>query len=360
VKIAFLWSELSGYMVASIEELKRQPEVDVLVVHWPVNKTAPFDLTNLAKDHCYINKCSVSPAEMLARLQAFGPEVVLLSGWGDCSYLRWAGALKQQGAKIVCCMDTQWRNTLRQRLAVLTKRFHTVRHFDAFWVAGERAAQFAQRLRVNRQAIWRGVYTCDSRKFDAAYASRRQKVQGGSPWPRQFLFVGRYCEAKGIHTLLQAYQSYRLKSQDPWELHCAGAGPLKSRLSAIQGVVDHGFVQPDELADLFGQAGAFVLPSMYEPWGVVLHEAASSGLPIVCSDQCGASVELLRDGYNGYLFEAGNSYELERSLSLLADMSTLSLSVMSERSSLVSKQFSPELWAEYLTQKALGLKAESQ
>ena len=45
-----------------------------------------------------------------------------------------------------------------------------------------------------------------------------------------------------------------------------------------------------------------VLPSNYEPWGLVINEAAAAGLAIVASDVVGAAAELVQDGVNGRLF----------------------------------------------------------
>ena len=43
----------------------------------------------------------------------------------------------------------------------------------------------------------------------------------------------------------------------------------------------------------------FILPSKYEPWGVVVHEAACSGLPLILSDSVGSRNELLINNHNG-------------------------------------------------------------
>jgi glycosyltransferase involved in cell wall biosynthesis len=53
------------------------------------------------------------------------------------------------------------------------------------------------------------------------------------------------------------------------------------------------------MENVWGDAGAFVLPSRFDPWPLALVEAAASGLPIVCSDACGSAVEVVRNGYNG-------------------------------------------------------------
>jgi len=34
-------------------------------------------------------------------------------------------------------------------------------------------------------------------------------------------------------------------------------------------------------------SGCFILPSRYEPWALVIHEAACAGLPIICTNVCG-------------------------------------------------------------------------
>lgn len=356
MKIVFLWAELSGYMLVSLEALRQLTDIDVLVCYWP-NRLTPFSFAHLQQDASYISKDAGTSQDILLRLVSYEPDVVILSGWMDKMYLEYAKALKKQGARIVCCMDTQWQNTPRQNLVALTKRLNFMSLFDAFWVAGERAAQYARRLQSDGQVIWHGLYTCDNASFEQAYAKRLQRVEKGNDvWPHRFLFVGQYRARKGIECLLEAYESYRRQTSDPWELHCAGDGPLKARLNAVDGVVDHGFTQPDRLTGLFEDAGAFVLPSIYEPWGVVLHEASAAGLPIICSDVCGASVELLQDAYNGYLFRSGSSRELQWALFHIATRNPFELKTMSDHSFQISKRLSPNRWAGYLVQKVRQLR----
>jgi glycosyltransferase involved in cell wall biosynthesis len=49
-----------------------------------------------------------------------------------------------------------------------------------------------------------------------------------------------------------------------------------------------------------------VLPSDYEPWALVIIEAAAAGLAILRSDVVGAAAELVRDGRNGRVFPPGD------------------------------------------------------
>ena len=74
------------------------------------------------------------------------------------------------------------------------------------------------------------------------------------------------------------------------------------------------FVQPHDMPDLFARASVFVLPSNYEPWGVVIHEALSSGMPVLCSDKCGAAYDLLDKESVNSLFAPGDFSALAKGM----------------------------------------------
>ena len=70
-----------------------------------------------------------------------------------------------------------------------------------------------------------------------------------------------------------------------------------------------GFVQPDALPEVYGAAGALVLPSREDLWGVVALEACTAGLPVVVSDGCGASEDLATPA-NGFTVPVGDAAAL--------------------------------------------------
>jgi glycosyltransferase involved in cell wall biosynthesis len=79
-----------------------------------------------------------------------------------------------------------------------------------------------------------------------------------------------------------------------------------------------GGVSEDELAQRYVDADVFALLSRNETWGVVVNEAAASGLPLVLSDRVGAAHDLLRDGENGFLVPADDVEAAADALSRLA------------------------------------------
>ncbi len=95
--------------------------------------------------------------------------------------------------------------------------------------------------------------------------------------------------------LLQAWQQLGAKEGD-WELHLIGNGSLKAQLEATAGVVLKDFMQPEQLILEVANTGCFLLPSRGEPRGVVAHEFAAAGLPLILSDSVGAAGTFLISG----------------------------------------------------------------
>jgi glycosyltransferase involved in cell wall biosynthesis len=93
----------------------------------------------------------------------------------------------------------------------------------------------------------------------------------------------------------------------------AGDGPLRSSLEhkAKELGIAHrirflGFMNQSQLPSVYRAADLLVLPSYYEPFGLVVNEGMLCGLPVVVSDRVGAKFDLVRPGENGYVFPVGN------------------------------------------------------
>jgi glycosyltransferase involved in cell wall biosynthesis len=72
------------------------------------------------------------------------------------------------------------------------------------------------------------------------------------------------------------------------------------------------FLQPKELREELLKGGVGCLPSYKDQWGIVLHEYALMGLPILASSGCGAATEFLKSGFNGFMFRKGNVNDMYR------------------------------------------------
>ncbi len=126
-----------------------------------------------------------------------------------------------------------------------------------------------------------------------------RRSYGYAPEDRVFLFVANELERKGFDVLLNA------AAQMP-EAKILGAGRRAPSRQLVEraGLGDRlqwvGHVR--DVAALQSAADALVLPTRYEPWGLVIVEALGSGLPVVTSRLAGAA-SLVCDGRTGSLLE---------------------------------------------------------
>ena len=71
-------------------------------------------------------------------------------------------------------------------------------------------------------------------------------------------------------------------------------------------VIFTGFRNQSELPGLYDLCDVFVLPSLLEPWGLVVNEVMNAGRAVIVSDQVGAAFDLVREGETGFVFPAGD------------------------------------------------------
>lgn len=350
-RFAILYTEPGSYTHSCLAALRDIYNCEILAITYPTAKNAPFESNPLfGMGELFDRNSFQSSAEIATKVLDFQPDAVYVSGWSDKQYLQTARIIKKSGVPVISGLDTQFYGRLRQHFGTWMSRYYLKNAFDVLWVPGERQAAYAARLGYRGNRCWQGLYCCDWVKYDLA---RRNVIAQKN----QFLFGGRYIESKGIDVLLDAYAQYRKAVSNPWNLVCAGAGPIKPHFDGIEGIQDLGFVQPRDLPAIMAESGAFVLPSRNEPWGVVVQEAAAAGLPLICSDAVGAAVHLLQDYFNGFLFRTGDVHHLVDRMIALSNMSENRRKLMGQNSHELSKQFMPERWAETLVKETAKFRA---
>jgi glycosyltransferase involved in cell wall biosynthesis len=137
---------------------------------------------------------------------------------------------------------------------------------------------------------------------------------------RVALYVGRLVASKGVALLLDAWDELDPELRDEWTLCFVGDGPLEGlvRLAARThrpGEIVHVPALPQaEVAPFYSAAELLVLPSLREPWGLVVNEAMASGLPVCASRLVGSADALVREGETGWLFDPRVSQEFSAAL----------------------------------------------
>jgi len=344
MKILYLYAEVMGYTMSTIRELAEHGN-EVHVVHWDHKKQTPYIIPDLPNVFLYArSKLSVEQINKLAKTIA--PKVTVVSGWMDEGYMRAAKQLRIDGLTVVVGFDDQWHGTLKQYLAItLGWLGYFSKFYSHAWVPGLYQFEYARRLGFDKKNIVNDLYSADLRLYNQAYNETiKNKLYN---YPHRFLFVGRLEPVKGLNALLKAWQELGAKKGN-WELHLIGNGSLKAQLEAASGVVVKDFMQPEQLMHEAANAGCFLLPSRVEPWGVVVHEFAAAGLPLVLSNGVGAASTFLISGLNGYSFKVDDATALANRLHQIINMTDQELHAMAVSSHALSQRIKPETSAANL------------
>lgn len=131
-------------------------------------------------------------------------------------------------------------------------------------------------------------------------------------------------EQKDLPTLLLAFSEVLKDSKDDWTLYIAGAGSLESKLKRRASELDleskvHWLGKLEDMESFYSNIDIFVLTSRYEGFGLVLLEAISRKIPVICSDIPTAR-EILGDDYLG-LFPVENAEKLKEKILRMSNSS---------------------------------------
>ena len=167
-----------------------------------------------------------------------------------------------------------------------------------------------------------GIEAARWRVSGVARQAARARFDGAAPL---LVFAGRLVHEKGVQTLLDAVRP--LRAHHPGlRLAVAGTGVHEAALHArarrlrIARLVDWlGSLAADALAALLAAADVVIVPSLYEPFGIVALEAAAARTPLVVA-RTGGLADLVSDGVAADSFAAGDSAALAAAVArVLAD-----------------------------------------
>ncbi|WP_207220789.1 glycosyltransferase, partial [Vibrio vulnificus] len=128
-------------------------------------------------------------------------------------------------------------------------------------------------------------------------------VNRNQPDSIKYLYVGRLSPEKNLEFLIEEFNN------NGKLLTIVGEGELFSKYKAISkgNIAFTGYIDKDKLVDVYKSHDAFVLPSKSEPWGLVVEEALSAGLPVIVSSNVGCYKDLVTSTDAGVVFNIDDS-----------------------------------------------------
>ena len=304
MRILFVWPGFTGYMGDCWRALKAQPGVTLKVFIDGVGLGERFSETTMVG----LDWERVDVEGAIARTLDYHPDVIVVVGWRRAVPLKIAFAGELQSIRKFLVMDMPWRWSLRCFAARFALARY-VRRFDGVLVHGESSARYAQWLGFSR-VFQHSICGVDLSRFASCAKADGER--------RGFLFVGRPSPEKGIEVLKSAAERYR-------------------QLGGTWPVTVPEWLAPEQVPQMMGSHACLVLPSKWEPWGVVVAEAKAAGMNMIVSDRVLAREDLPCDA----VFAAG---DIEGLAQAMLRLEQLPLHVEENRRQVAT--FSTQAWAK--------------
>lgn len=136
----------------------------------------------------------------------------------------------------------------------------------------------------------------------------------------RFLFTAGVRREKGIEQTIEAARILAAEGYD-FELRVVGTGPLAGWLSqqTDRWLSIGGFIEGEALREEYRNSDVYVLPTEGDTYGVTVHEAAASGLPLIVGKNAGAAETLVEHGVSGYQIDHDDIPALAGKMRILLD-----------------------------------------
>ena len=243
---------------------------------------------------------------------AFAPDVIFVCGWSSELPPSIARSKRLAHIPMVLEMDMPWEWRIR-KFAARFLLWWRLRRFAAVFVPGMCAAIYARWLGFPIGRVYKGRNCIDVAKF-AGRNSVNVEVRSG------FLFLGRRSTEKGLDVLEKAYREYR-------------------RLGGTWSMDVPEYVEPEDVPRVMREHACLVVPSRWEPWGVVALEAIAAGMKVIVSDKVCARYDLPVDA----VFASGNCRQLA---CVMLDIEKGSTAIVEKDCDELLKKYDVKAWAD--------------
>ncbi len=334
-----LYSRLSGYFYDCLTQFALDSGCQILAVRQDTDPLSPFQLPEV-KNIFLVNRTSVSLSDCQTLISSHQILALYSSGWVDPMYRKVGKMLKTRGVPTILGMDNQWFGTRRQQVATVISRWYLHPSFSHIWIPGLFQYEYARRLGFDRKKILTGLYS--------ANVSRFLTDEPGKNMAKRFVYTGRLIRIKGADLLARAADQLATEYEHPWPIQIYGSGPVEEELKDVPGILHTPFLQPEKLREEIKKGGVLILPSRKEAWGVVLHEFAAAGYPILVSEAVGGRAGFVKPGYNGYYFPTENVDAMVETMKRCMNHSSEQLALMGQRSRDLALSITPQSWSALL------------
>ena len=250
---------------------------------------------------------------LIKTIKKLKPDILISDGFFQWTYAALWMRLFYKTKHIMCYERTHHTERNAQWFRIAYRKF-VLRWIDAYCASGKLCGEYLQTLGVEKNKITYGHMVADLSGISKQINSTNKKTNS-----KIYLFVGKLIERKGVKELLEAWSLFHKGKEDKVKLIIVGDGPQKTfvidccKEKSIANINMLGHVDYDKMSDIYSKADIFLIPTLEDNWSLVVPEAMSNGLPILCSKYNGCWPEYVTKA-NGWVFDPLDSSDFVKKL----------------------------------------------
>lgn len=254
---------------------------------------------------------------LLKFLRKEQPDILFCSGFTTSTFIACLYRIITGTPIVIWSEGTQVTESIR-RYSAARKLIRKCISFltSGFIVAGQHSRDYIRSL-LPKNSLKPIMISYNCVDSEALFSACQRCKADANTWPRMLsvypekniLFSGRLEKTKGIHLMLEVYKKVLEKSSQEVGLILLGQGRLREFIqeekskNGLKHLYIEGFIRPDQYTKYFAIADLFLLLSLTDPNPLVIFEALSCGLPIICSNRAGGAVDFVEESRNGYIVD---------------------------------------------------------
>lgn len=224
---------------------------------------------------------------------------LLFSGWMSPEYNMYA-FISPKAKNVVVCESSIWDVSFKGLAGWIKKKI--IQRMSAALPSGKPHAELFQSISFRGDLYITGSV--------GIFNKGKRVIKEHFHKPVRYIYVGRLINVKNVELLIEEFNS----NGKPLTIVGSGILEQKLRQQAYSNITFLGFVSNEKLGVIYQAHDVFILPSYYEPWGLVVEEALYWGLPVIVSDKVGSSVDMVKNLRTGYIFQSGNLASLHEAI----------------------------------------------
>lgn len=310
-----------------------------VIENWNIDLLSGYDyefIENTSSRPSSQSYWGIKNPSLINKIISYNPHAIILFGWKHQSHLSVINYFHRKIPVIIRGDSTTLDDS---SMFSLWTKFRYVflkwiyRNVDYALSPGSASDHYFLKAGLRQKQIIRAEHAIDNERF--MHMSKIEEEQlinlSSSLFIKSneivFLYAGKFIHKKNPLILLEAFIQLKQQEENACLLF-VGNGFLENKirerinklpLNIASSIKILPFQDQQQMKLIYRVANVFVLPSKSETWGLSINEALASGTPVIVSDKCGSSKDLIKNDLNGLVFNSENRQDLLQKMHMMCN-----------------------------------------